>query len=107
MGTFYNRQDMTAPCSPVTVGDEFYFYGRRCVVVKLNQNSFDYHYMNPSYSNKNTKRMTFVYWQTNKTVKFNTIRIGDDVMPWNTPEMKAQRKLKRIQEDIKVFLKFG
>lgn len=107
MGTFYNRQDMTASCSPVTVGDEFEFNGRNCRVTKLHKKYFSYEYVNPTLNNGKSKIITFRYWQDNKSQKFKGGKIvlkGDKIMPWNTPELIAERKLKQLKERILIAL---
>lgn len=75
MGTFYNRQDMSASCSPVTIGDEFKFKNRNCRVTKINQDaSFYYVFINPSLNDGKTRKITFKYWQTNvKIINYNNV----------------------------------
>ena len=73
MGTFYNRQDMSAPCSPVTVGDEFNFKRKNCRITKINEDaSFNYVFINPALNDGKTRKITFKYWQNN--IKINKMR---------------------------------
>ena len=61
MGTHYNRQNMSTPCSPVTVNDEFKFNHRKCKVIKINESSFDYEFINPALKNNKTNTAIALY----------------------------------------------
>jgi hypothetical protein len=100
MGTNYNRQDMGAACSPVSVGDEFKFNHRRCVVIKINQSSFDYEYMNPALKNNKVMKITFIYWQNNVFYHFNTPILKGDNSPKILKEGYPERKLRRFKEYV-------
>lgn len=96
---------MTTACSPVTVGDQFTFGYKKCIVIKLNKTSFDYKFMNPSYDNRITKRISFVFWQKN-VIK----RLGDQYIlrggkePRVIKEEFHKRELKRLKESISILL---
>ena len=107
MGTFYNRQDASASCSPVTVGDEFQYDFKNCRVTKLHPFSFEYKYVNPSYSNSKGMFITYRFWQdySYKNRLGKLILKGQYVPMWNTPEKKAERKLKRLVEKLQRSIK--
>lgn len=82
MATFYNRQNMTASCSPVTVGDQFKFNYRNCIVTKVYNNCFEWESLNPALKNKRKVNIiTFQYWQQNIFYHFNTPILKGD---WQT-----------------------
>lgn len=62
MGTCYNRSDMTAPCSSVTVNDQFVFKGKNCIVLGLYKNSFRYNYLNPSLRKVEDMYMSYIFY---------------------------------------------
>jgi hypothetical protein len=54
--------------SPVKLRDLFYFTkGRKCEVVKLHNNGFEYQFCNPSCINENINMyfISYRYWQRN------------------------------------------
>jgi hypothetical protein len=98
MGTNYNRQDMCAPCSPVSIGDEFKFNHRNCKVIKINNSSFDYEYINPALKNNKTNKITFIYWQNNVFYHFNTPILKGTDSPSILKNEYYKRKLKRLKQ---------
>lgn len=100
MGTNYNRQDMCAQCSPLSVGDQFKFNHRNCKVIKINNSSFDYEFINPALKNNKTNKITFIYWQNNVFYHFNTPILKGTDSPGILKNEYYKRKLKRLKEYV-------
>lgn len=103
MSTFYNRKDMGAACSPVTVGDCFKFNHYNCIVTELYNHGFAYDYMNPSYtSGDNRKLISFVYWQANVFYPhpYSQPILKGDKSPFVLRAEYHKRALRRFKEKV-------
>lgn len=99
--TRYNRQDMTASCPPVRIGDEFKFEWKNCIVTKLYDECFSYEYINPSLRKDIEMRITYKYWQECITYpKFSKPVLLGGKVPRAVEEGYQKRELNRILNSL-------
>ena len=97
-----NLDWLCAPKAPVMIGEEFKFEGYNCVVTDTFDGCFAYNYVNPSYTTRQDKFISYNYWHLNavKRTGRKTILKGGRQLPWQKPELVAERKLKRLKTKL-------
>ena len=91
-----------APQPPVKIGQEFKFEGYKCVVTRTLNSSFTYNYVNSTLKKRKDMLITYNYWQHNIDRQFGYVLKGGRQLPWNKPELVAERKLRRLKEELLV-----
>lgn len=93
--------------APVKLGEAFMFKGRKCEVIRLDESSFLYNYVNPALKivgYKPKPRITYNFWHKNAHRDFPgsqaTLKAEGYIPSWDSPEKYAQRAAKRLKSRV-------